>query len=136
MAFAFKYPTQPSVPFDSSDVNIFEYNPTGTEITLDVPIFQGYNIVRFSGPIDNISNPVDIYINPNTAGTAIGTIMYIMVKMASNDDNSVSLHFNENTMYTTACGDYNDTINVGNLERVVLVYIFDGEKFVCSYDNC
>lgn len=135
MAFALKYPTQPSIPFDSSDVNIFEYDPTGTEITLDIPIFQGYNIVRFSGPIDNSSNSVDIYFNPNDVGTAIGTIMYIMVKMTT-DSNAVNLHFNQDSMYTTACGDYSQTINVGNLERVVLVYTFDGEKFVCSYDNC
>jgi len=50
------------------------------------------------------------------------------------EDNRVHFVLSEK-FYYTSCDEYNSD-NQMNTERIVIKFIYDGEKFVCTNDNC
>jgi len=58
-----------------------------------------------------------------------------MIKQSNiNLDNRVHFVLSENFYYSN-CGEYSINNRVDN-EHIVIKFIYDGEKFVCTNDNC
>jgi hypothetical protein len=83
--------------------------------------------------IDNNFKDVDIYLNIETSNSNIGDLYTLMVSYSS-AENSVRIHFNDN-FYFIAGGEYANYYTMEN-DRLVLEFIYDGEKFVNTDDNC
>jgi hypothetical protein len=58
-----------------------------------------------------------------------------MVKKLYNNNNPVYISFTEK-FYYTACGNDETTSQTQISQRFVTKFIFDGQKYVCTYDNC
>jgi hypothetical protein len=83
--------------------------------------------------VDNSSSVVYINIDINTDNSDIGDTCVIMVKNLFNNKTYIS--FTERFFYL-ACGNDETTSQTEINGRFVTKFIFDGEKYVCSYDGC
>jgi hypothetical protein len=90
-----------------------------------------YVVVRFV--INNLISNVNLSLDINTSNVNIGDILVIFIKKeAPNNNINCSL---SNKFYILRCGDFDDNFNLPS-ERNSLKFIFDGEKYVSTYDNC
>ena len=85
--------------------------------------------------IDNSSGTSVINLDIETESSSIGDVFTLMIKQTNiNEDNRVHFVLSEKFYYAN-CGEYNSD-NQMNTERIVIKFIYDGEKFVCTNDNC
>ena len=84
--------------------------------------------------IDNSLSVVYINVDINTDNSVIGDTCVIMVKNLYNNNN-VYISFTENFFYT-ACGNDETTSQTEITNRFATKFTFDGEKYVCTNDNC
>jgi hypothetical protein len=84
--------------------------------------------------IDNSFNDVYINVDINTDNADIGDTCVIMAKNMYNN-NQTYISFTERFFYT-ACGNDETTSQTPINERFATKFIFDGEKYVCTYDTC
>jgi acetyltransferase-like isoleucine patch superfamily enzyme len=80
--------------------------------------------------VDNSLSDVYINVDINTDNANIGDTCVIMANNLYNNKKSY-ISFTKRFFYT-ACGDDQTEIN----NRFATKFIFDGEKYVCTYDNC
>jgi hypothetical protein len=85
--------------------------------------------------VDNSLSVVYINVDINTDDSIAGDSCVIMVKKLYNNNNPVYISFTEK-FYYTACGNDETTSQTQISQRFVTKFIFDGQKYVCTYDNC
>ena len=88
--------------------------------------------------IDNSSGTsiLNLYIDTNSS--SIGDIFTLMITQSNinedNEDNRVHFVLSENFYYSNY-GAYSSN-NRMDSEHIVIKFIYDGDKFVCTNDNC
>jgi len=89
--------------------------------------------------VDNSKSSVNLNIDVDiTEETSVGDTLVLMIKQLFYEKNNIIFNLSDNFFYVT-CGEVNNTnnqLNENTSERIVIKFIFDGEKYVCSYDNC
>lgn len=91
-----------------------------------------HHIIVDFGEIDTASNSVEINLDAKTAGCEIGDQFIIMWK--NPETGTVTLHLSSN-FYFTRCGGANQDSNFTQ-RRLMIPFMFDGEIFCNTYDNC
>jgi hypothetical protein len=91
-------------------------------------------IVAFE-EIDNSSNNITFTVNAVTTSASIGDRVVLMFKISNPNSHSVNLLLGSQFFYIS-CGDLDSNVSIGGYERYVIEFIYDGEKFVNTYDNC
>lgn len=111
--------------------------PGPTIITLDPLVLNHtittnarYTIVNFSGLLDG-----SYVFNAVTTSAQIGDKLVFMV-MSNLSSPLVTVDFNTSKYYTLACPSPNSYIDITLQERRVVPFIFDGTKWVSTYNNC
>ena len=84
--------------------------------------------------VDNAFSDVYINVDINTDNPDIGDTCVVMVNNMY-DKNKVYISFTERFFYT-ACGNDETTSQTEINGRFATKFIFDGEKYVCTYDIC
>lgn len=87
------------------------------------------------GTLDNSSSNISIDLDIDTTNSEIGDIINIYFKISNPGSNNVNINLSS-SFYYTQCGGYQANPNFNSFERLALPFIFDGEKFVNTYDNC
>ena len=84
--------------------------------------------------IDNSSGTSVINLDIETESSSIGDVFTLMIKQSNiNEDNKIHFVLSEKFYYAN-CGEYNSD-NQMNTERIVIKFIYDGDKFVCTNNN-
>ena len=91
-------------------------------------------IVKFN-TINNSSGNVNFTIDADISLASLGDKITLMFKPSVVNGNLIRMTLSSDFYYTT-CGDFNTHENLQNLERWVFNFTFDGEKYVCTIDNC
>lgn len=89
-------------------------------------------IVTFD-TIENSEVSVESTIDVTSEDSQIGDMLIFMFKFSGT--NTVRINLTSN-YYFTACGETRTYIQLGNYERWVVPFMYDGEKFVNTEDNC
>ena len=87
--------------------------------------------------IDNTST-VAFTLDIDTSQSQIGDLVVVFLQPQIVSGSTIH-HINmtlSSKFFYTACGSHVTTLNVSDLERLALPFIYDGEKFVNTYDNC
>jgi len=110
---------------------------TYPDTTTIVPNKRNYVIIFQT--IDNSTSTFKFLLNVDTSKSQINDQLTIMMKISNPSGNSIKMILSTN-FYLTYCGGNvaNGIIEtyIENFERLVFTFIFDGQKFVCTYDNC
>jgi hypothetical protein len=85
--------------------------------------------------IDNFEYSRNFTIDANTNTAQINDRVVLMFKVTNAGTNDVVCNFSEHFFYT-ACGIKQTSFIISNFERMVIEFIYDGEKYVNTYDNC
>lgn len=126
--------TSPPTRGDSPPVTVRLTPPPGLLWTT-VPLSPSSmrTVVTMSVPL--VEN---LYITADTSSCQLGDELYVSIIFDPGNANGF-LWFDKN-FYWTFCGNPTSFGSFGtegnNLERITQSFFFDGEKFVCSYDNC
>jgi hypothetical protein len=85
--------------------------------------------------IDNSSGPIvwNLSVDKNLA--TVGDILNIMLVVSNPGLNLVTLNLSSD-FYTTVCGNEKSSLSVGEYARLVLVFTYDGNAYISTYDNC
>jgi len=85
--------------------------------------------------VDNSLSEVYINVDININDSVAGDTCVFMVKNLYNNIKPVYISFTEK-FYYVACGNNVTTFQTQVNKRFVVKFIFDGEKYVCTNDNC
>lgn len=123
--------------YDTSEYqqNILAYNVIGNTISFsngNFKIIPTSNYYIISIKVDNTYSDVDVFFDVDVSSSNIGDQVVLIIKTMSYENNAY-INFSDN-FYYTGCGGTANSENVN--ERIALNFIFDGEKFVNTNDNC
>ena len=124
----------------------FTTNITNTIVNTEIVIDGTYTVNTSGDPqyiivfdtINNNSGNVTFTIDADTNNASINDRVILMFKVTNPNagpDYSVNMYLGSQFLYT-ACGDAVSFYNISNFERMVIEFIYDGEKYVCTNDNC
>ena len=124
----------------------FTTNITNTVVNTEIVIDGTYTVNTSGDPqyilvfdtINNDSGNVTFTIDANTTSASINDRVILMFKVTNPDagnDYSVNMYLGNQFLYTS-CGNAVDYYDISNFERMVIEFIYDGEKYVCTNDNC
>ena len=128
----------------SKNIESVNYNTETNTVVYPEIVINGTYTVNPSGvtnyivvfdTIDNSSQLITFTVNANTTSASIGDRVVLMFKISNPNSNDVDMYLGEQ-FYYTACGGETTNRNIGSLERFVIEFIYDGEKYVNTYDNC
>lgn len=127
--FANLLPPPPGTPV------VQTYTPVdGGVVNIDPQNFR--NVIVDFGVIDNSTANFEFSLTVDTTNAEMGDRLQLFTKYASTTgdfDATINL---SSDFYFTQCGDVETSYGNQELERLVYIYTFDGEKYVCTYDNC
>lgn len=89
-----------------------------------------YTIVNFTGLLD-----ADHTFSANATNAQIGDILVIMM-VCDIAAPSINLTFNVPNYYIWGCGAAVNSVDITGQERRAFHFIFDGSKWVSTYNNC
>lgn len=124
----------------------FTTNITNTVVNTEIVIDGTYTVNTSGDPqyiivfdtINNNSGNVTFTIDADTTNASINDRVILMFKVTNPDagsDYSVNMYLDSQFLYTS-CGDAVSFYDISKFERMVIEFIFDGEKYVCTNDNC
>jgi hypothetical protein len=124
----------------------FTTNITNTVIHTSIVVEGTYTVNTSGDPqyilvfdtINNNTGSVTFTIDADTSSASINDRVILMFKVTNPNaggDYVVNMYLG-NQFFYTACGDVVDHYNIANFERMVIEFIYDGEKYVCTNDNC
>ena len=93
-----------------------------------------HNYILVFDIIDN-TNIVNFSLDAVTTSATINDKVTVMFKIAHPSTHNVNMTLSSE-FYYTQCGDVSPVTNIGGNERYVIEFIFDGEKYVNTNDNC
>lgn len=122
--------------FTSDNINTIVNTPIVQDGTYTVDPFGVHNYIIAFDIIDNGSESINFTLDANTELSTINDKVILMFKLVSSgiSANNVNMTLTDKFYYTYG-GDVLETYNIKNLERLVIEFIYDGEKFVNTYDN-
>ncbi len=88
-------------------------------------------IIRFDS---YITSDITFVVSDKTK-IQINDFLTIMTK-ADPNAGTISFIFRDSDFFLTGCGSSRSSLQISGVERNVCKFIFDGEKFVSTYDNC
>lgn len=111
------------------------YTPVnGGVVNIDPQNFR--NVIVDFGLIDNSAANFAFSLTVDTTNAEMGDRLQLFTKYASTTSGfSVTVNLSTD-FYFTQCGSVETSYTNQDLERLVYIYTFDGEKYVCTYDNC
>ena len=75
----------------------------------------------------------------NPGKQSVGDKLYI-ISQPDTTSSDITYYYDASDFYITKCGGPElppqSKFNSGNQERDVTIFIYDGEKFCCTFDNC
>ena len=110
----------PSVVYDG----IYTINPNGVDSYI-----LNFNI------IDNNLEQRHFTIDADTTLAQVNDRVVLMFKVTNAGGNTVTCNLSSD-FYYTRCGEYSTSFLISGLERMVIEFFYDGEKYVNTYDNC
>ena len=110
--------------------DILKLSVTNSSVTL-APTKDSFIIIS---EVNVSSSGNIINVNVDSSKCSLGTNLTFFFKFVNNVDNNILLTFPSN-FYITKCGGPSNVFNLG-IERFVISFIFDGEKFVNTQDTC
>ena len=86
--------------------------------------------------INNDSGSITFTIDADTTSASINDRVILMFKVTNpnaGNDYAVNMYLGSQFFYTA--GGVVDHYDISNFERMVIEFIYDGEKYVCTYNN-
>ncbi len=115
----------------SLDIKLINVNPSGS--TVDIVTNSRYTYIKLVGDLSGDT----FFISSDISNCQIGDILRIASKFING--HSYFSFFFDNNFYSTMCGGTSSPVEIeigADAERDVTTFIFDGEKWVSTYDNC
>lgn len=128
----------------SDNIQSINYNTETNTIVHPSIVINGTYTVNTSGAtnyivvfdlIDNSTNNINFTVNANTSSASIGDRVVLMFKISNPTVRTVNMTLGSQ-FYYTFCGGSSSNVSLGSYERYVIEFIYDGEKYVNTYDNC
>lgn len=137
---------------DNIYTNSYSTNVSNTVVNTNIVIDGTYTVNTSGDPnyiivfdtIDNDSSGVTFSIDANVESTSINDRVILMFKISNpqprvNGVPSESFPVNmylSSDFYLLSAGSELEYYNINYLERMVIEFIFDGDKYVCTTDTC
>ena len=120
--------------FTSDNINTVVNTSIVQDGTYTVDPFGVHNYIIVFDIIDNGIDPINFILDANTELSTVNDKVILMFKLVSSgvSANNVNMTLTDK-FYYTSFGNIYDTYNIKKLERLVIEFIYDGEKFVNTY---
>ena len=118
-------PRGPAGPAGPAGPNVLSFSNSTT--SLDITTNSRYTFVMFNGLLENDVS----FSQTNKSNAKIGDMLRISGKTETED--GIIFSFNSD-FYVWGCGGERTVVSF--ITRMIISFIFDGEKWVNTYDNC
>lgn len=118
-------------PFATKSTTV---RPSILNDVLKVNAYEGGTVV-FPQPIDNTLSTVDFTLKIGANTAQVGDRLLIFIRAINPGGNTVTMNLDP-IFFLTFCGESSSSVTITDLERWELLFFWDGEKFVCTTDNC